>query len=84
MSSEGNTFEAKMFEKIRQSAYMIYHKEEGTELTVDNIFDELNKNTFGKSGMNMKELCERGGMPEEEIRKAILEGIKAPSIDSLA
>lgn len=78
-------FKVKINEKIRQAAYIVYQKakDEGRELTVEDVFIILNKNTFGKSGMDMKELCERGGVPESEIRKAILEGIKAPSIDSL-
>lgn len=79
-------FKEKIFDKIRQSAYAVYQegKTEGIELTVNEIYDRLNKNIIGKSGLNMQELCERGGVPDKEVRRAILEGIKTPSIDNLA
>jgi len=79
-------FKKNISEKIKESAYGIYQKSKsgGIELTVEDIYKKINKNTFGKSGMNIEELCERSGISKSEINKAILEGIKAPSIDSLA
>ena len=81
-----SVFKEKISKKIRESAYDIYQKSKakGIELTVEDIYKKMNKNTFGKSGMNIEGLCERGGISKSEINKAILEGIKAPSIDSLA
>lgn len=79
-------FEDKITKEIRLSAYRIYQdaKKDGVELTVEDIYERMNKKPFGRSGMTMKELCERGGISEKDIRKAILECIKTASIDSLS
>ena len=81
-----NIFKEKIAVQISQVAHNVYQKAkaEGKELTVEDIYVKLNKSTYGKSGMNMEELCEKGGISKEEIKGYIFEGIKSPSIDNLA
>ena len=77
-----NIFKEKIAVQIRQVAHDVYEKSK--ELTVDDIYEILNKSTYGKSGMNMEELCKKGGISKEEIKGYIFEGIKSPSIDNLS
>ena len=81
-----NIFKEKIAVQISQVAHNVYQKAkaEDKELTVGDIYEILNKNTYGKSGMNTEELCKKGGISKEEIKGYIFEGIKAPSIDNLA
>jgi len=71
-----------MLKQISQISYEKYS--ENKELGVEEIYNLIKYKFAGKSRLELLELCERMGISEKAMKLAILEGIKAQSIDSLA
>lgn len=72
----------KMLKRISLASYKKYS--ENKELGVEEIYNLIKNNFSGKSGLELSELCKKMGITELEMKLAILDGIKATSIDSLA
>jgi hypothetical protein len=72
----------KMLKQISRISYEKYL--ENKELGVEEIYSLIKYNFSGKSGLELSELCKKMGISELEMKLAILDGIKATSIDSLA
>ena len=72
----------KMIKQIRLVSHEKYL--ENKELGVEEIYSLIKDNFSGKSGLELSELCKKMGITELEMKLAILDGIKATSIDSLA
>lgn len=76
----------KMIKQISLVSYKKYweYRNQGKELGVEEIYNLIKNNFSGKSGLELSELCKKMGITELEMKLAILDGIKATSIDSLA
>ena len=75
-----------MKKKMLKQISIVSHEKylENKELGVEEIYSLIKYKFAGKSGLELSELCKKMGITELEMKLAILDGIKATSIDSLA